>query len=160
LVSPLDPAVLTVTQIHSGTAWNVSPEIATISGTARWFTDRVGEKLHLHLNNIVEHVARAWGCTAEVRFNHRYPATLNDPDMAQIIRRAAKTANIHHVQCAPSMASEDFAFLLKERPGAYIWLGSQRDGANPGLHSSQFDFNDALVPIGANLWTSLIAELA
>ncbi len=62
---------------------------------------------------------------------------------------------------APSMAAEDFAFMLQEKPGCYFWLGSRRDGTNPGLHSSYYDFNDALLPIGANFWIKLVtSELA
>ncbi|MNU09325.1 N-acetyldiaminopimelate deacetylase [compost metagenome] len=55
------------------------------------------------------------------------------------------------------MAAEDFAFMLEERPGCYLWLGARRDGSNPGLHSPHFDFNDSIIPAGVNLWTRLIA---
>lgn len=69
---------------------------------------------------------------------------------------AAADAGLAAVPGGPSMASEDFAFMLDARPGAYAWLGARREGENPGLHSPRFDFNDALIPQGARLWTRLI----
>ena len=69
---------------------------------------------------------------------------------------AAPGAGLVAVPGGPSMASEDFAFLLAACPGAYAWLGARRDGENPGLHAPRFDFNDALIAQGAALWTSLI----
>ncbi len=157
-IDPLDPAVLTVTQIHCGSAYNVSPETAVLSGTARWFSAAAGDALERELRRTAQGLAAAQDCTAEIAYARRYPATINTaPEAARLLSAAAETG-LAAVAGAPSMASEDFAFLLAARPGAYAWLGARREGENPGLHAPRFDFNDALIPQGARLWTRLIAR--
>ncbi|MFE3839000.1 amidohydrolase [Pseudogemmobacter sonorensis] len=159
-IDPLDPAVLTVTQLHAGTAWNVSPESAVLSGTARWFSDRAGDLLEENLRRLARSIAESQGCTAEVDYQRRYPATINTPDAAALVAQAARDAGLSPVPGGPSMASEDFAYMLQDRPGslggAYLWLGAARAGENPGLHSPRFDFDDALLGQGAALWLALI----
>lgn len=155
-IDPLDPAVLTVTQIHAGTAWNVSPETAVVSGTARWFSPAAGDTLEAELARAARAIAEAHGCAVEVDYSRRYPATINTAPEAALISAVAAGAGLAAKAGGPSMASEDFAFMLEARPGAYAWLGARRPGENPGLHSPRFDFNDALVPQGARLWTGLI----
>jgi amidohydrolase len=155
-IDPLDPAVLTVTQIHCGAAYNVSPQTAVVSGTARWFSTTAGNALERELRRAAQGVAAAQDCTAEIAYARRYPATVNTaPEAARLVSVAAE-AGLTAVAGAPSMASEDFAFMLADRPGAYAWLGARRDGENPGLHAPRFDFNDTLIPQGAHLWTRLI----
>lgn len=155
-IDPLDPAVLTVTQIHCGAAYNVSPQTAVVSGTARWFSATAGDALERELRRAAQGVAAAQDCTAEIAYSRRYPATINTaPEAARLVSVAAE-AGLTAVAGAPSMASEDFAFMLADRPGAYAWLGARRDGENPGLHAPRFDFNDTLIPQGAQLWTRLI----
>ena len=155
-IDPLDPAVLTVTQIHCGAAYNVSPQTAVVSGTARWFSATAGDALERELRRAAQGVAAAQDCTAEIAYAPRYPATVNTaPEAARLVSVAAE-AGLTAVAGAPSMASEDFAFMLADRPGAYAWLGARRDGENPGLHAPRFDFNDTLIPQGAQLWTRLI----
>ena len=155
-IDPLDPAVLTVTQVHTGTAWNVSPERAVLSGTARWFSQSAGDLLEDNLRRLARTIAESQGCTAEVEYQRRYPATVNSPDAAALALQAAQDAGLSPVAGGPSMASEDFAYMLQGRPGAYLWLGAAREGENPGLHSPRFDFDDALLGQGAALWLALI----
>lgn len=155
-VDPLDPAVLTVTRIQAGTAWNVSPETAVLSGTARWFSTEAGDTLEAGLGRIAHAIASAHDCTAEIDYQRRYPATVNTAREAETLAAAAPAAGLSAADGGPSMASEDFAFMLQSRPGAYAWLGARREGENPGLHSPRFDFNDALIPQGAALWNALI----
>ena len=155
-IDPLDPAVLTVTQIHAGTTWNVSPETAVLSGTARWFSPEAGDILEAELGRAARGIAEAQGCTVEIDYSRRYPATINTAPEAALVSAVAAEAGLSPVGGRPSMASEDFAFMLEASPGAYAWLGARREGENPGLHSPRFDFNDSLLPQGAALWTRLI----
>ncbi|MDP9630986.1 UNVERIFIED_ORG: hippurate hydrolase [Ensifer adhaerens] len=157
-VSPLDAAVVSVTQIHGGDAWNVIPQEAVIRGTTRWFAKEVGEILEKRMRTLTAAIAEGLGCSADLDYQYRYPATINDAASAVFVRSvAAKDSALSVVDAAPSMAAEDFAFMLEERPGCYLWLGARREGANPGLHSPHYDFNDAIVPQGVDLWTRLIA---
>lgn len=155
-IDPLDPAVLTVTRIQAGSTWNVSPEVSTLSGTARWFAPETGEILQREFHRAVTAIAQSQDCTAEIDFQVCYPATINTAPEAALVGQAAVLAGLSAVEGRPSMASEDFAFMLEQRPGAYAWLGARREGENPGLHSPRFDFNDALIPQGAALWLRLI----
>jgi hippurate hydrolase len=155
-VDPLDPTVLTVTQIHAGTAWNVSPEAAVVSGTARWFSPGAGDTLEAELARVARAIAEAHGATVEINYSRRYPATINSAPEAALLSAVAVDAGLAAIAGGPSMASEDFAFMLEARPGAYAWLGGRREGENPGLHSPRFDFNEALIPQGARLWAQLI----
>lgn len=162
-VSPLESAVVSVTQMHGGDAWNVIPETMIIRGTTRWFLPEVGQIIARRMQNLSASVAEAFGCTARVDYEERYPATINTAENARKIRALAASPDLglKVLDVAPSMAAEDFAFMLQEKPGCYFWLGSRRDGSNPGLHSPYYDFNDALLPIGANFWIKLVAtELA
>src|SRR3546814_2498033 len=78
-------------------------------------------------------------CSASVDYVSRYPATINDPACARIVREVASSVSgIQVVDAPPSMAAEDFAFMLRETAGCYFWLGAKREGTNPGLHSSYF----------------------
>lgn len=162
-VSPLESAVVSVTQMHGGDAWNVIPETMIIRGTTRWFLPEVGQIIARRMQNLSASIAEAFGCTARVDYEERYPATINTAENARKIRALAASPDLglKVLDVAPSMAAEDFAFMLQEKPGCYFWLGSRRDGSNPGLHSPYYDFNDALLPIGANFWIKLVAtELA
>jgi hippurate hydrolase len=157
-VSPLATAVVSVTQVHGGDAWNVIPEQATVRGCTRWFDAAVGELIAARLATLASAVAEAHGCRARVEHVARYPATINDPAAAAFVRdTAAGVPGLHVTDADPSMASEDFAVMLHDKPGAYLWLGAGRDGgANPGLHSPRYDFNDALRPLGAALWVAVV----
>ncbi|MCJ9690538.1 M20 family metallopeptidase [Rhizobium sp. PRIMUS64] len=156
-VSPLQSAVISATQIHGGDAWNVIPEDVVIRGTTRWFEEDVGAKIEARIRSLAMSVAAGFDCTAKVDHLFRYPATINDPRCAEIVRNIASTMpGINVADALPSMAAEDFAFMLREKPGCYFWLGARRPGKNPGLHSGYFDFNDDLLPLGTEMWVSLV----
>lgn len=154
-LSPLTPGVLSITQIHSGSAYNICPDRATLAGTARWFDADAGDMLERRLNEIAKGIGAAYGCTAEVDYQRRYPATINTAREAAIAREIAEAMGLDTAMADPSMASEDFAFMLEKVPGAYLWLGGAREGANPGLHDPTYDFNDAILPTGAEFWVQL-----
>ncbi len=155
-VSPLRSSVVSVTQMTGGDTYNVIPEKVCLRGTTRWSDAQVGDLIERRLAHIATHVCAAHECVAQVQYDRRYPATINDAGSAEVLRAAATATGLDVVDADPSMASEDFAFMLEERSGAYLWLGSQRDGENPGLHSPRFDFNDAVLADGIALWDGLL----
>ncbi len=157
-VPPLEAAVVSATQIHGGDAYNVIPEAVVIRGTTRWFSPVVGDLIEARLGTVAAMVAQAMGASAAVDYKRLYPATINTPAAAAAIRAiAGEETGLTVEDSGPSMAAEDFAFMLEERPGAYIWLGAARDGDNPGLHSPRFDFNDAIIADGIRLWRDIAA---
>lgn len=158
-LSPLEPGVVSVTQVNSGSAWNICPDRAVLRGTVRWFAPPAGDVLEAGLAQVALGIAQAHGCTARIDYQRRYPATINSAPEAALARAQGAAMGLRLADPGPSMASEDFAFMLGERPGAYIWLGAGRAGENPGLHSPRFDFNDAVLPAGAELMVRL-ARLA
>lgn len=155
-LSALDSGVVSVTQIHTGSAWNVCPDRAVLRGTARWFSAMAGDGIEAGINRVTQGIAAAHGCTATVDYQRRYPATINSPQEAALVRETGSSMGLDVIETTPSMASEDFSFMLNEKPGAYIWLGAAREGSNPGLHSPMFDFNDSILPVGAEFWVRLV----
>jgi hippurate hydrolase len=158
-LSPLEPGVVSVTQIHSGSAWNVCPDRAVLRGTARWFDPAAGDTIEARVKEVANACAAAQGCAARIDYQRRYPATINSAAEAAVARDVAAGMGLDTAIAAPSMASEDFAFMLNEVPGAYVWLGAAREGENPGLHSAKFDFNDAVLPVGAEFWVRLVRRV-
>lgn len=157
-VSPLRSAVLSVTRIEGGHAYNVIPETVRLAGTARWFEPEIGDILERRLRETASSLAQGFGCRTEIEYQRLYPATVNDPASAALLRGAATGVGLDVVESDPSMASEDFSFMLTQKPGAYLWLGAGREGENPGLHSPRFDFNDAVIPDGVRLWNETITR--
>lgn len=158
-VDPLDSAVLSVTQIHAGHAHNVIPDRCTIRGCARWFRDDTGRHLERRVAELSRSVAAGFDCRAHVRIERRYPSTINSPDAARFVREvAASVPGLSLGNAGPSMASEDFAFMLQAVPGCYLWLGTGAPEHEEGLHSSRYDFNDRALPLGTSLWVALVCK--
>jgi hippurate hydrolase len=160
-ISALDSAVVTVTQVHGGETWNVVPESVLIRGGARCFSTTLQDEIEAAIREISTNAAAAYGARATVAYRRLYPPTINSgPEVDVAIAAAKAVVGGENVQfdCQPSMAAEDFAFLLQARPGAYIWLGSDGEKSEP-LHSPRYDFNDDVLALGATYWVSLV-ELA
>lgn len=155
-VDPLQSAVVSVTQIRGGDTWNVLPDECLIRGTTRWFDAKTGDCLEERMTQLANSVAAGFGCTARVKYERRYPPTINDPASAQLVREVAGAIRLNVVDSPPTMGGEDFAFMLQAVPGCYLWLGAGRAGDNPGLHSPRYDFNDDILPEGVELWVSLV----
>nr|WP_299244221.1 M20 aminoacylase family protein [uncultured Halomonas sp.] len=153
-------AVLSVTQFHAGEAFNVIPEEVELRGTLRCFDEPLRKHLAQRFCDAVEAQARFHDLRVALDYQPRYPATFNTPEHAQqcaeVLKAMPEITKVHR-DLPPSMASEDFAFMLNERPGAYIWLGNGED--SPALHNTNYDFNDALTPIGTNYWVQLVQTL-
>ena len=159
---PLESAVVSVTQIHGGDTWNVIPEQVVLRGTCRSFKPEVQDATEARLRQIAEATAEAYGVASEVMYQRRYPSVINTVDetafAAGVAAAVSGPDNVQH-DPAPSMGSEDFAFLLQEKPGCYIWLGNGPSEGGCLLHNPNYDFNDEILPVGASYWATL-AETA
>ena len=151
----LGSLVLSVTQIHAGTTDNVIPETAYINGTIRTFDKAVQEMAVRRLHEIAKAQADSFGCTASVEIAYGYPPTVNhDAQAAFAAQVAAEVVGAEAVaEATPIMASEDFSYMLEARPGAYLMLGQ---GDSAGVHHPQYDFNDAVAPVGASFFARLV----
>jgi len=162
VLNPQDAGVVSVTQIHAGHTWNVIPNDVLLRGTIRSFTPKVRQTLEDGIRRIVKGVCDAHGADFELSYAKGYPATVNDEEQSEICARVAtQTVGAQNVDLnpTPSMGAEDFAYMLQARPGCYVWLGS---GGLPGgclLHNPGFDFNDAMLPVGASYWVNLVEDV-
>ncbi|MGB6156407.1 MAG: M20 aminoacylase family protein [Castellaniella sp.] len=163
---PLDAGVISVTQIHTGSADNVIPDEAVLRGTVRTLSTPVLDLIESRMRDITQHLAQAMGCTAQFHFSREYPPTINHPAETALSTRVL--TELVGAECVladvrPSMGAEDFAFMLLEKPGCYIWIGngdgdhrSAGHGLGPcTLHNGSYDFNDSLIPLGAAYWVML-----
>ena len=154
-VRPLDTAVLSVTQIHAGDAYNVIPEQAFIRGTVRAFSSETMMLIEQNISRIASGVAAGFGGTAELDFRLIFPPLVNDTTEAEFIADTAATLvgedNINR-NGNLVMASEDFSYMLDRRPGAYIQIGNGDSSGGCEVHNPGYDFNDAALPLGASLF--------
>lgn len=159
-IDPLASAAVSLTQFHAGETHNVIPNHCLIRGTARWFDAAVGDTIEHRVGDLARSVAAGFGCEAQLRFDRRYPATINDPAAAKFVRDTVATMvpELSVIDVPPSMASEDFSFMLQQVPGCYLWLGSQTAPDSPGLHSPKYDFNDDLISRGISLWVAIVRQ--
>ena len=155
-VPPTDTAVLSVTKILSGDAYNVIPQTAVLGGTCRAFEPRVMTLMETALRRIAEGVAIGFGATAETDFRLIFAPLINVPEHTAALADAAAAlvgeANVDRAK-PPGMGSEDFSFMMERVPGAYIQVGN---GASAQLHNPQYDFNDAAIPYGAGVFAALV----
>lgn len=155
-LDPCETALLTVTRMQGGFSHNMIPAEANITGTVRTFSPAAQATIEARLRQMAEHITAAHGLHAEVSYLRYYPATLNSNAEAQFCLQALTQAGITaEAAPQPALTSEDFAFMLQARPGAYLWLGSAP--CKP-LHHATYDFNDALIPHGVNVFVTLIRQ--
>ena len=161
--NPADSAVVSITVLEAGTAANVIPDSARMLGTMRTFSEENHRRIQEQFARLVSSIAEGLGAKAELRFRPGYPATVNSEPEARIAAAAAaKVVGDENVVWAPAptMAAEDFGYMLKERPGAYIWLGhGGHRGPSCRLHNPHYDFNDAILTTGASYWASLVETI-
>ncbi|MFD4836377.1 M20 aminoacylase family protein [Achromobacter sp. NPDC058515] len=163
---PLDAAVLSITQVQAGgSVINVIPNTAWLGGSVRAYSTDVVDLIERRMKEIAGNIAAAHGCEADVFFERRYPALVNtvaETEFCMDVMRDV-VGEDRALVIEPAMASEDFAFLLQEKPGCYVFLGNG-DGehrmAGHGLgpcmlHNASYDFNDSLIPAGASYWVRL-----
>ena len=164
-VAPADPAVLSITQIHGGNTWNAIPDSAVIRGTYRCFTQTNQELIEARLRQVVDSIAQGFGITTQININPEnagYPVTDNSAaETAMAITAAQAVVGIDKVNLnpLPSMGSEDFAFMLQEKPGCYVWLGNGSSEGGCLLHNPHYDFNDQILTVGASYWVKLVEQV-
>ena len=164
-ISPIDSAVISVTMLQAGDATNVIPDTCTLQGTVRTFTLEVLDQVEQRMRELSENLARGFGMECQFEFKRNYPPTINSRDEAHFIHEVASSVlGTHHVhKQVPTMAAEDFSFMLQHKPGCYFFIGNgdgdhraHGHGAGPcELHNASYDFNDALLPQGAAYWVLL-----
>jgi hippurate hydrolase len=152
----LDDLVLSITQIHTGSASNIIPEEGWFCATIRTFSPEVRQMVQRRFHEIVQGHAAAYGVEVRIDYEIGYPPTVNHPaetDFAAEVAREIAGAEGVDDRADREMGSEDFAYMLEARPGAYLFLGT---GPGAGLHHPAFDFNDEAAPIGASFFARLV----
>ena len=154
-VDPLESAVVSVCMFQAGHTDNVIPQHAKLRGTARSLKPKIRELLHQRITEVVEGTAKLYGATAKVTYTFGYPVVVNherETDFAATVAREIAGADKVDTDVAPLMGAEDFAYMLLERPGAFIFVGN---GDSAGLHHPAYDFNDEVIPLGTSYWVRL-----
>ena len=157
-IHPLQGAVVSVTQIHGGDTWNVIPDSVVLRGTTRSFDPGVRDAIEPAIRRVAEGVCAALGASVELRYERRYPPTLNSPAETEIAAGiAADLVGPDKIRrdLLPSMGAEDFAWFLEQKPGAYIWIGNGAEDGRAMLHNPHYDFNDDILSLGASYWARL-----
>jgi hippurate hydrolase len=158
-VDPLQAAVISICMFQAGHADNVIPQHARLRGTARSLSPEIRDLLQKRVREVVEGTARLYGAKAELTYSIGYPVMVNEERQTALAAAVAGEiagADKVDTDCPPVMGAEDFAFMLQERPGAFIFVGN---GASAGLHHPAYDFNDEAIPSGTSYWVRL-AETA
>jgi amidohydrolase len=158
-VKPIDTAVLSVTQIHAGDAYNVIPERAEIRGTVRAFSNYTMGMMRANMERIAAGVAHAMGAEATLDFRYNFLPLVNNADETRFIAdTAAEIVGEENVNRDGNlvMASEDFSYMLAQCPGAYMQIGNGEGEGGCEVHNPGYDFNDAILPLGATVFARLV----
>lgn len=155
-ISSLQSAVISVTRIHSGTAWNVIPEKAILDGTVRTFEESVRSLILKRFEEVVHGVAAAYGTKASVRWVKGPPSVFNDEKLTGLAAEAAEQAGLEVVKPLPSPAGEDFAFYQKKIPGVFVFMGTS---GTQEWHHPGFTVDERALPISARYF-AILAEKA
>ena len=159
---PQEPVVLSVTQFHAGDAYNVIPNDVEISGCTRCFSPKIQERLEKQMQHMATGICSAYGATCEFFYERRYPPLINSEPEAQIAAQVASNivgADKVNQQPKPAMGSEDFAFMLMEKPGSYIWIGNGDGEGSCMVHNPGYDFNDEILSLGATYWVRMVEHI-
>jgi hippurate hydrolase len=167
-IDPLDSAVVTVGQLHAGSSYNIIPEVAEMELSVRALNPAVRDSLEKHIRIVAEGQAHAIGATCEIQYERGYPVLINSARETRMAARVAREAFGEACvteDATPLCASEDFAYMLQQRPGSYIMIGNGDNGFSGGqpsgpcsVHNPGFDFNDECLGIGASFWVRLAAD--
>jgi amidohydrolase len=165
--NPLETAVLSITQIHAGSATNVIPDEAHIIGTVRTFTNATLDLIESRMAGVASNIAAAFNAEVDFTFRRNYPPLVNHPkETAFAIEVMADVVGKDKVdtRTEPTMGAEDFAYFLQAKPGCYVFIGNGEGDHRAGghglgpcqLHNASYDFNDNLLPIGGSFWVRLV----
>ncbi|MFA5983625.1 MAG: M20 aminoacylase family protein [Methylococcaceae bacterium] len=164
-LDPAEPAVVSITQIHAGHTWNAVPESVVLRGTFRCFSEAVQKMIAGQISQLVQGVCACFRMTADITFNPEnpgYPVTFNSlNETAMAVKAALAVVGEACVELnpVPSMGSEDFAFMLQEKPGCYIWIGNGPTEGGCLLHNPHYDFNDSILTVGVAYWIALVETI-
>jgi len=154
-VDPLESAVVSMCEFHAGNARNVIPQTAELKGTVRTLTPEVRALVQKRVREVVAGVAQMTGARIDLQYEPGYPVVVNharQTDSAiQVAKEVAGDANVHDM--APLMGGEDFAYMLQQRPGAFIFCGN---GDSAGLHHPAYNFDDDAIVFGTSYWIRLV----
>ena len=156
-----ESAVVSVTQIHGGDTWNVIPEQVVLRGTVRTLSASIRKRTQAAMEQICQGVAQTHGAVIALDYRPGYPGVVNTPkETAAAVAAAASLVGEAQVRTdiPPAMGSEDFAYMLQERPGAYIGIGAGEGPNDPPVHNPYYDFNDNILPLGAAYWVALVQQ--
>lgn len=157
-IDALDQVVVSVTQIHTGSAMNIVPDQAMLNGTVRYYDKAAQAEVKARMADLAEFQAKSFGMTAELIYDEGYPPTINHPAQAEFAAEVAREvvgAEAVDLDTPPIMPGEDFAYMLEARPGAYLFLGQ---GDTPSCHHPKYDFRDEIAPIGASFFARLVEK--
>jgi amidohydrolase len=154
-VDPLEAAVISICEFHAGNARNVIPQTAELKGTVRTLTQEVRELVEKRVHEVVAGVAQITGAKIDLEYQRGYPVVVNHASQTAFATRVAKEvageANVEEM--VPMMGAEDFAYMLEQRPGAFIFCGN---GNSAGLHHPAYNFNDEAIVFGTSYWIKLV----
>ena len=159
-LDPFKSAVLSITKIEGGSAFNVIPDTVTIGGTLRSTDQKNRNEMLDKIKKVASNSCAISNCELNIEIRPGYPPTINNKECAKLASKIFKKTfgdNSINLNETPTMGSEDFSYMLEEKPGAYIWLGAGENSEK--LHSPFYDFNDKLLPIGAQYWTDLAENI-
>ena len=160
---PVDKALISITKISGGTAYNVIDDSVKMGGTIRTFKPETRAFYEKKLNEISLGIAKANGADTDVEFHltNKYPPTINSKKESEFAASVAKKvfgeSNVN-TNIDPSMGGEDFSYLLEKKPGSYLYIGQGDESHKAHLHTTKYDFNDNLLPVGVNFWVQLVKE--
>lgn len=159
-MDPTEPVVVTVGTFHAGTATNIIPDTARISGTARTLTPSARSQVQQLIQRRCQAIASAHDCRTDFSWTEGYPSTVNDPGMTEYVRQTAWSVvgQDRYIQAArPAMGGEDFAYYLQAVPGCFFMIGVCPEDREvyPPLHSDRFDFTDAALGVGVRMFVNL-----
>ncbi len=161
-INPQDAAVISVTQLEAGDAFNVIPDTVLLKGAVRSFTSEVRDHVWKRMAELAEGICQGFGAEFELSLHRSYPATSNSDTEAGLAAMAAADVVGHHNvdhHPTPSMGAEDFAYMLNARPGCYVWMGNGPGEGGCLLHNPHYDFNDRALGVGASYWVRLVESL-
>ena len=159
---PFEPVVLSITRFNAGNTDNVLPEVARLGGTLRTFTPEQQSLMVAGMQRICKGIGLSYDVQIDLTVEPGYPPTINSlAETALCHEVAAQLLGAEHVHddLKPSMGAEDFAYLLRAKPGCYVWLGNGSGSGSCLLHSPHFDFNDEIIPLGIRYWVGLVEHL-
>lgn len=155
---PVRSIVVSVTKFQAGSSFNIIPNEAVLAGTVRTLDETVRDLAEKRIHQVVEGLVAAHGATADIEYERACPVTFNHAaetdHAANVARQIVGETNVN-AEVDPSMAGEDFSYMLKERPGAFIFIGN---GDTAGLHNPAYDFNDEVIPYGVSYWVRLAEQ--